>query len=242
MPATILNLSGTSSTNDGQGTKGSLATTALTAHAIVNASKAELQFWIKEINIAAKKKVLNTSGKNNQTLCERLANYYSIDLSPDAIQQELQARERAIDGKGIKTRDREIHEQQWAWLRTLAMEWRQKLTAGQNFVLIEGLNDTTVTIGSTANSTGKFFNSTTSLHHSPGSGIAWYTAKTTSTVILGHHCSPLQVASQRRLEIAPRWQIPSLSPHGHRPISSFRRLRPLDCPRGIPQHCQFSSV
>ncbi|GJE89367.1 hypothetical protein PsYK624_054660 [Phanerochaete sordida] len=107
-----------------------------TARELVDASKAQLECWIKEINSAAGKKVMNTSAQTKDVLHERLATHLGLDTSPAAVKQEIEAKQHAAVAAGPLTLEREIQRRQWAHVRSMGDKWRAALAKGEDFRLL----------------------------------------------------------------------------------------------------------
>ncbi|KAJ7159816.1 hypothetical protein C8R43DRAFT_345514 [Mycena crocata] len=94
---------------------------------LTSASGSQLDFWIDSANKistnAGGKKVLIKKGKVDERR-QRLADYYGLDLSVIPVAPAI----------GPITRDKDINNRQWSYLRSLGTEWA---TRGENFRLIE---------------------------------------------------------------------------------------------------------
>lgn len=108
----------------------------ITATSLTKAKKAQLEFWIKEANTEAGKKVLNKSGKTNEVLRHRLAAYHGIDLSPENVLRQAEAESKSERPAGPLDVNRTITKRQWAYLRELADEWREKAKRNEEFTLL----------------------------------------------------------------------------------------------------------
>ncbi|KAG1858357.1 hypothetical protein DFJ58DRAFT_781829 [Suillus subalutaceus] len=100
----------------------------LTAASLKVARGSEIAFWISQANAAAGKRVMTKNGRVNDQR-QRLAKHYGLDL---------------VDGAGTspvsvapKTREEDIKERQFNWLRELGDEWSRTAAEGKEFVLCD---------------------------------------------------------------------------------------------------------
>ncbi|KAJ6628167.1 hypothetical protein B0H10DRAFT_2277375 [Mycena sp. CBHHK59/15] len=92
---------------------------------LTSASGSQLNFWIDAANQAAGKKLLVKTGKVNDRR-DRLAGYYGLDLSALPVSTII----------GLVSRDVTINKRQWAHLRALGDEWKEKEAAKLPFRLV----------------------------------------------------------------------------------------------------------
>jgi hypothetical protein len=103
----------------------------ITVRSLLGARMKDLVFLIKQVNVAAGRKVLTQQG-TVQTLREKLAAHYSIDLNATTPNPKSQTI------PGLFSMDLQLQRDQWADFRALGMEWEAKATAGLPFLLLSG--------------------------------------------------------------------------------------------------------
>jgi hypothetical protein len=114
----------------------------VTVHTILKAKKKELEFWVKQANVNAHSRVLTLKG-TVQTLREKLANYYGLDLNVSAHASSLGPNATCTDTAksetviiGLVLMDLRLRQTQWAFLRQLGEEWEEKTASGLPFTLV----------------------------------------------------------------------------------------------------------
>ncbi|EED78054.1 predicted protein [Postia placenta Mad-698-R] len=95
---------------------------------LTSAKRVQLRHWIDAINQNAGKKLIVLLGKVDE-LREHVARHYGLNLT--------QAIEPVSPASGPRPINEEIQRRQWAHLRDLADEWREKAARGVPFVLDE---------------------------------------------------------------------------------------------------------
>lgn len=100
----------------------------LTAASLKVARGSEIAFWIAQANAAAGKRLMTKSGRVDDQR-QRLAKYYGLDL--------MDATETSPISVAPKTREEDIKEHQFSWLRELGDEWSRTAAEGKEFVLCD---------------------------------------------------------------------------------------------------------
>lgn len=113
---------------------GSQEVAELTSRDVAEGTKLQLEYWIKEINKVAGKKLLNVSAKNKEELRTRLAQHLDLDISDAAVKREIDAVH--LPATGPPTQGHEIQRRQWAHMRNIGQRWRQAMARGEEFTLL----------------------------------------------------------------------------------------------------------
>ncbi|KAG1775336.1 hypothetical protein EV702DRAFT_973264 [Suillus placidus] len=106
----------------------------LTLARLKEAKGAEIVFWISQANATAGKRVMTKNGHVDDQR-KRLADYYSLDLSADAV---------IIPSVAPKTHEDHIKQHQFGWLQELGDEWSSMAAYGKEFIFeLQGVTSVT---------------------------------------------------------------------------------------------------
>ena len=108
----------------------------ITPASLVHAKKTELQYWILKANEDAEQKVINKSAKRMEVLRDRLATYYGIDISQESVLRQVDEDSTSKRAIGPVEINHAITQDQWAYLRGLGCEWREKIEKNEEFILL----------------------------------------------------------------------------------------------------------
>jgi hypothetical protein len=105
----------------------------ITVKALLEAKTDTLKWWIVGANEVAKSSGLKhplTKAGNKPELQRKIADYYGLDLSVNAVSSPPR--------KGPPSLNRAIQRKQWAHLRELGAEWKRSLDHNEPFLLCAG--------------------------------------------------------------------------------------------------------